>query len=146
MAHQSVIVEDEVLQHASLYRHHHDAMRRGDRRNHTLLSRLQAETAGRAGAHAHAAAEADIFIHLGFAALRLVRIVGRDERHRFDRASVHALDAAVAFVLVNLRHEMGRVNRIEQTEAALGDERFTTTAATIANKVDAPLAPTGYTN
>ena len=59
--------------------------------------------------------------------------------------SVHALDATVARRQVDLWDETGRMNGIQRAEPALGDERFTATATTIADKVDAVLAPIGYT-
>ena len=139
MARERAIVEDEILQLAPLHGHEHRAMRRIDGRDDARAPRAQREASLRAGADADAAAQADRLVDLGLAPKRDMRIVGRDQGHRLDGTGVHAGAAARAASRFELGHEIGRVDRVERGEAALGDEGFAAAAAAIADEIDAPL-------
>jgi len=64
------------------------------------------------------------------------RVVGRDEGHRFDGAGGGARSAARAGRAVDGRQEVGRVDRVEEAEAALGDHGLAATAAAVADEAD----------
>ena len=68
--------------------------------------------------------------------LRMARIVGRDQRHRLDRAGLDALAAAVALRLVDLGQEVRGVHRVEEAEAPRRDHRLAAAAAAVADEAD----------
>ena len=137
MAEQSLIVEDQILQIPTLDRHHDDAMNGIDRRDDPIGTRLQMQRIFGADARTHATAETNLRVEFGEFHLRMMRIVGRDQRHRFDGTDADAFAAAVALIGLNARQEIGGVYRIQQAEFARGDHRFTATAAAITNEVHA---------
>ncbi len=133
------VVEDAVLEPAPLERHEHRPVERVDRREDTLGAGLEPQRVGRADAGADTAAKAELGVQDGLAPLRPMRVVGRDEGHRLDRARDDALAAAVTPRLVHLGEEVGRVDRVEEAEPPRRDHRLSAAAAAVADERDLAL-------
>jgi len=71
-----LIVEDEVLELASLDGHEHGAVGGGDRGEHALGAGMEGDSAVGAGADADAATQAKGFVEARFFALGLMRVAG----------------------------------------------------------------------
>jgi len=137
VAEQRAIIEYQILQLAALNCHQHDARRIIDRRDHAFAARFERDAVRGTYSRANAAAETNRRVEFRFVLGRVVRIVRRNNRHRFHRANVRALATTVARVELNLRQEIRRVDGMQQAEFARGDQRFAATAATVADEIDA---------
>ena len=135
---QHAVVEDEMLQVAALDGHHHHAVQRVHRRDHPLRRATRRPSArARTSARTRRSRGRGPRRRCALRALRVVRVVRRDERHAPPPGRRDALPAAVARSLVDRGQEVGGVDGVEHTELARGDHRLAAAPAAVADEVDA---------
>jgi hypothetical protein len=125
VARQGPVVTEQLGELPALNRHDDGPVDGVEGRDHALAPALEAERFRvRAGRDAHAAPEAGRFLEPHRPAARGFRIVSGDQAHRLDGACGDALAAAAAVFLVDGRGESGRVDRAQEAEPPLGNERL----------------------
>ncbi len=133
---QDTVVENEILQLSALDRHHNCPMNAVERRNDPCGARFKSKTFGLARADTETASQADVFIEFGKLLFRVLRVVGRNQRHGFDRAGFGAFATSVTVFGHNLGKEVRRVDGMEICEPSLRDHGLAAATAAVADKVD----------